>query len=264
MSLRGLLHERVHHNIEVPIYPTLLNWKGKPRAGFGQQAQLVFDVWQEKGFTEDDPDIKWAKRYLTLAEKIRAGEKPGLDEPMPTPFTEEEMAVVHKLIWERRSARSGWLDKEVPEEMIEKILEAGRAAPSGCNLDEVRFIVLRSPEEPKMIWSDVSTENAVIIVICYDKIPSHVIGQDRPESVPQNRGYDCAAACDHMILMVHALGLSGVWLSRTEKTAGEFKERYGLPDNIEVAMHIAFGWPVMGTIKSARVPLEYMMIRRGA
>lgn len=264
VSLRGLLHERVHHNIEVPIYPTLLNWKGKPIAGFGQQAQLVFDVWREKGFTEDDPDIQWSKRYLALAEKIRAGEKPELDEPMPTPFTEEEMAVVHKLIWERRSARSGWLDKEIPEEMIEKILEAGRAAPIGCNLDEVRFIVLRPPEEHKMIWSDVSTENAVIIVICYDKRPSHVIGQDRHESVPQNRGYDCAAACDHMLLMVHALGLSGVWLSRTEKTAGEFKERYGLPDNIEVAMHIAFGWPVTGTIKSARVPLEYMMIRRGA
>ena len=173
-------------------------------------SRLGFDVWREKEFTEDDPDIQWSKRYLALAEKIRAGEKPELDEPMPTPFTGEEMAVVHKLIWERRSARSGWLDKEIPEEMIEKILEAGRAAPIGCNLDEVRFIVLRPAEEHRMIWSDVSTDNAVIIVICYDERPSHVIRQDRPESVPQNRGYDCAAACDHMLLMVNALGLSGV------------------------------------------------------
>jgi len=262
VSLRGLLHERVHHNIEVPLYPTLLKWKGEPIAGFGQQAQLVFDVWRERGFTEDDSDIKWVKRYLALAEKVRAGEKPELDEPLPTPFTEEEMAVVYKLIWERRSARGDWINKEVPDEMIEKILEAGRAAPIGCNLGEVRFIVLRPPEETKMIWSDISTENAVIIVICYDKRPSHVVGQDRPESVPQNRGYDCAAAGDHMLLMVHALGLSGVWLSRTERSAREFKEKYGLPDNIEAAMHIAFGWPAMGTIKSARVPLDYMMIRR--
>ena len=261
VSLRGLLHERVHHNIEVPLYPTIIKWAGKPIAGFGQQAQLVFDVCQEKGVNEDDPDIKWAKQYLALAAKVRAGEKPEVNEPLPTPFTEAEMAVVHKLIWERRSARSGWLDKPVPEAMIEKILEAGRAAPIGCNLDEVRFIILRPPEETKMIWSDISTENAIIIVICYDTRPSHVVGQDRPESVPHNRGYDCAAAGDHMLLMAHALGLSGVWLSKTEKTASEFKERYGLSDNIEVAMHIAFGWPVMGTIKSARVPLEYMMIR---
>ena len=262
VSLRGLLHERVHHNIEVPLYPALLKWKGEPIAGFGQQAQLVFDIWQERGFTEDDSDIKWVKRYLALAEKVRAGEKPELDEPLPTPFTEEEMAVVYKLIWERRSARGSWIDKEVPDEMIERILEAGRAAPIGCNLGEIRFIVLRPPEETKMIWSDISTENAVIIVICYDKRPSHVVGQDHPESVPQNRGYDCAADGDHMLLMVHALGLSGVWLSRTERSAREFKEKYGLPDNIEAAMHIAFGWPAMGTIKSARVPLDYMMIRR--
>jgi hypothetical protein len=44
----------------------------------------------------------------------------------------------------------------------------------------------------------------------------------------------------------------------------QFKERYGLPDHIEVAMHMAFGWSAMGTIKSARVPLEYMMIQRDA
>jgi nitroreductase len=261
VSLRGLLHERVHHGIEVPIYSILLKWKGHPVANFGLQAQMIFDVWREKGFPEDDPDIQWTKRYLALAEQVRAGEKPEIDEPLPTPFTDEEMAVVRKLLWGRRSARGGWLDRPVPDAMITQILEAGRAAPIGCNLGEVRFIVLKPPEETRMIWSDISTENAVIIVICYDTRPSHAVGQDRPESVPQNRGYDCAAACDHMLLMVHALGLSGVWLSSTAKTARQFKERYGLPDHIQVAMHIAFGWPAMGTIKSARVPLEYMVIR---
>jgi len=89
-----------------------------------------------------------------------------------------------------------------------------------------------------------------------------VVGQDHPESVPQNRGFDCAAAGDHMLLMAHALGLGGCWLTKREETAKRFKEQYGLPDNIEVAMHIAVGWPAIGTIKSLRVPLEYMMIRK--
>jgi nitroreductase len=264
VSLRGLLHERVHHAIEVPIYPTVLRWKGAPIAGFGLQAQAVYDVWKERQLPEDDEDILWVKRYLAIAQQVRRGEKPEFDETPSAPFTTEEMATVHKLIWGRRSARGGWADRAVPEEMILQILEAGRAAPIGCNLGEVRFIVLRPPDETKMIWSDVSTENAVIIVICYDTRPSRAVGQDRPESVPQNRGYDCAAAGDHMLLMVHALGLSGVWLSRSERTAAQFKDRYGLPDHIDVAMHIAFGWPLMGTIKSARVPLDYMMIRKDA
>jgi len=122
--------------------------------------------------------------------------------------------------------------------------------------------VIKDPEEAKMVWSDISTKNAVLIVICYDTRPSHVVGQDAPESVPQNPGFDCAAACDHMLLMAHALGLGGCWLSKTEETAKRFKEQYGLPDNIEMAMHIAVGWPAIGTIKSLRVPLEYMMIQK--
>ena len=71
-----------------------------------------------------------------------------------------------------------------------------------------------------------------------------------------------------MLLMAHALGLGGVWLTEIKKTDGtrdtaeEFKNRYGLPDYIEVHLHIAVGWTAMGTIKSARIPLEDMIIRR--
>jgi len=260
--LRALLHERVHHTIEVPLYPTLLKWKGKAITGFGDQAQLIFDVWQERGFTEDAEDIKWVKEYLAIAEKVRAGEKPQIEETLPIPFTEQEMAVVNKLIYKRRSIRD-WIDKEVPDEMIIKILEAGRAAPIGCNLGELYFIVLRDPEEIKMIWSDISTQNAVIIGICHDKRLPQVVGQD--VNVPQNAGFDAAAAADHMLLMAHALGLGAVWLTERKGKVDSgkiFKEKYGLPDYIEVDMHIAVGWTAIGTIKSARIPLEDMMIRR--
>ena len=263
--LRALLRERVHHNIEVPLYPTLLKQKNRPIPTFGLQAQTVFDVWKERGFTEDEPDIQWVKDNLALAEKIRAGEKVDWHEPLPTPFTDDEMAVLDKLIYGRRSIRD-WIDKPVPDEMIEKILEAGRAAPIGCNLDELRFIVIRDPKDAKMVWSDISTQNAVIIIICYDKRIPQIIRQD--QFVPQNAGFDAAAAADHMLLMAHALGLGGVWLSKTAKTdvtedtGHRFKERYGLPDYIEVAMHIAVGWTAIGTIKSQRMPLKEMMLNR--
>lgn len=264
-SLRGILHERVHHNIETPIYPILLKWKGEPIDGFGMQTQIVFDAWREKGYSEDDEDIRWAKRFVDYAAQIRAGEKPDipeLNEAMPEPFTDEEMKVVRKLIWGRRSGRGCWSDRYVSDEIIEKICEAGRAAPCGCNLDEVRFIVIRAPEEQRMMRGNISIENSVKIVICYDNRPVHVIGQDLPDSVPQNRGYDCAVAAVQMLLMAHALGLSGVWLSKTNASAQAFREQWGLPDNYDVALHLAIGWPAMGSIKSARVPLEYMMLRK--
>ena len=264
--LRAILRERVHHNIEVALYPVMLKGQSKPIPNFGLQAQMVYDAWKARGFSEDDPDIDWARQYIDVAKKVRAGEAIEWTNPLPTPFTSEEMAVVNKLIYERRSIRD-WIDKPVPDEMIEQILEAGRAAPIGCNLDEIRFIVIRDPEEAKMVWSDISTKNSVIIVICYDTRIPQVVAQDK--CVPHNAGFDAAAAADHMLLMTHALGLGGVWLSKTTKsevtedTGKRFKEQYGLPDYIEVAMHIAVGWPAMGSIKSKRIPLSEMMLNRG-
>ena len=264
--LEALLRERVHHNIEVPLYPVLLRDPLKPIPNFGLQAQLVYDEWVRRGLSQDSPDLKWVKRYIDIAAHIRKGEKPDipeLEDSMPEPFSEGEMKVVRKLIWERCSIRN-WTDRPVPDELIEQILEAGRAAPVGCNLDAVRFVVLRTPEEKSMIWSDIPTDNAVIIVLCFDKRISETVGQDK--MVPQNLGYDASAAGDHMLLMAHALGLGGVWLSKTvksehtEDTGKKFKELYGLPDHIEVALHIAVGWPASGIIKSKRLALSDMII----
>ncbi|MFC1972343.1 nitroreductase family protein [Chloroflexota bacterium] len=67
-----------------------------------------------------------------------------------------------------------------------------------------------------MVWSDISTQNAIIIVIGYDTRLPQVIGQNK--TVPQNAGFDAAAAADHMLLMAHALGLGACWLSKTAKS----------------------------------------------
>jgi len=266
-SLAALLRERTHHTIEVPLYPLLLKEEGGHSATFGEQAQLVFDVWLERGFPDDSPDILWVKRYLEIAARIRRGEPAELREPLPEPATDAELATLVKLIYGRRSIRN-WVDKPVPDWMIEKILDAGRMAPIGCNLGHLRFIILKDPEEKKLIWSDVSTQKAAaIIVICHDTRASRTVGQDRV--VPQNPGFDAAAAADHMLLMAHALGLGAVWLSelrqsaKTIDTGAAFRKHYGLPDHIQIDLHIAVGWAAIGTIKSARPPLNELILRKG-
>ena len=85
--LRGLLHERTHHTIEVPLYPTLLKWRGQPIHSFGEQAQMCYEVWRDRGLTDTAENIQWVKTYLAIAEQVRAGKKPDIDEPLPTPFT---------------------------------------------------------------------------------------------------------------------------------------------------------------------------------
>jgi nitroreductase len=259
VCLRALFRERVHHTIEVEIYPILLGKKKMP-ANFGLQAELILDVWKARGFSDDGDDFQWGKKYMKLAAEMRAGEKVEIEQSLPTPFTEEEMATVHKLLWERHSVRDWVPGKPVPETMIEQLLEAGRAAPTGCNLDIVRFIVIKDSEKAKMVWSDIPTpmDSCVLIMICYDTRVYKTVGHDK--LVPHNMLYDCAAAGDHICLMAHALGLGAVWLSCTKKTADNFKKKYGLADYIEPALHVAVGWAAVGTIKTLRLPLSDMMI----
>ena len=261
VSLRALLRERVHHTIEVKLYPILLG-KKKPSPRFGNQVRQILDVWKERGFRDSDPDILWAKTCLEMAQKIMEGKKPRIKAVSSSPLGPEDLEVVRTILKERRSLRNWIPHKPIPEDSIEQILEAGRAAPNSCNLNAVRFIVIRDSAEAKMVWSDVPTpmEECVLIVIGYDNRAYQVVGHDR--LVPHNRLLDCAAAADHMCLMAHALGLGAVWLTCTKKTARSFKEKYGLPEHIEPALHIAVGWPALHTLKGARMPLKEMKISR--
>jgi len=53
VCLRALFRERVHHTIEVEIYPILLGRKEMP-ATFGLQTELLLDVCQARGFNIEE------------------------------------------------------------------------------------------------------------------------------------------------------------------------------------------------------------------
>ncbi len=261
--LRALFRERVHHSIEVDLYPILLG-KKKPPKNYGREADLILGVWRKRKLPEDGADLEWGKKYIRLAKEVLKGKKVKAPKSDVRPFAPKEMQTVKKLIWGRRSFRDWIPGKRIPEALITEILEAGRAAPTACNMSASRFIVIRDPAEMKMVWSDIRTpaESCVLIVIGYDKRIFQTVGHDK--LVGHNQLLDCAAAADHMCLMAHALGLGAVWLTATDETAQRFKAKYGLPEYIQPLLHVAVGWPATGTIKSGRVPLDDMIIKRRA
>jgi len=261
VCLRALFRERIHHTIEVDLYPFILG-KKPLRPNMVREPELILDIWRKRGLPEDEPDLIWGKTYIELAKKLRKGQSIAVSKPGSSIFSAKEVDIFKKLIWDRRSVRDWIPHKNIPDELIEQILDAGRAAPTGCNLEITRFVVIRDPKEAKMVWSDIPTpmDSCVLIVVCYDTRIYKTLGHDR--LIPQNQLYDCAAAADHMCLMAHILGLGAVWLTRTEKTARNFKEKFGLPDHLEPTLHIAVGWPAIDTIKSQRMPLKEMIVKK--
>ncbi len=262
-SLRSILRERTHHTIEVMIYRILNGEMSKP-PNFGLQAKRVLDIWRKRGLPMNSPDIRWCVEYVELADKMNAGHTLRLEAELPTSFSDTEMRTVKKLLYERRSIRQ-FIDKPVPEQMVNEIIQAGLMAPQGCNVGSTRFIVMRNPEQWKLVRSDIPVDNGVIILVCTDMLVYNPEGIDdrgwSPARFPHNIYFDAAAAADHMCLMAHALGLGACWLTHGEETQKKIREYFGLPETFTSRCHIIVGWPGEAPIKSGRTSIEDAIIK---
>jgi len=143
-------------------------------------------------------------------------------------------------IFNRRSIRK-YTEKPVPEELIEKILRAGMAAPSAGNEQPWHFIVINDKsilnEIPKIHpYSQMLKEASHAIVVCADL------------SLQKYEGYwvqDCSAATENMLIMAQDLGLGSVWLGvyPNENRVKELKKLLGLPENVMPLSIISVGYP---------------------
>jgi nitroreductase len=184
---------------------------------------------------------------------MRNGENIEIKESLPETFTTDELKTVDKLIYGRKSIRQ-FKDKPIPDEIIRKILKAGLYAPHGCNVGCTRFLILKDPNEWKLVRSDILIENCVMIVVLQELSMYKTLRFD--EYVPQNLYFDAGAAADHICLMAHALGLGSCWLTHGEETQKRLRKHFNLNPTMTSRNHIIIGWPNEATLKSERMSLN--------
>jgi nitroreductase len=143
-------------------------------------------------------------------------------------------------VFKRRSVRQ-YLDQDVDEALLKKILGAGMSAPSAGNEEPWHFIVI----EDKKLLNDVGgcspyAKSAalapVVIVVCGDL------------ALERHKGYwvqDCSAAVENMLIEATALGLGAVWLGvhPVEDRVKYMKTLLDLPENIVPFAIIPIGYP---------------------
>ncbi len=61
-------------------------------------------------------------------------------------YSPDERAAVYRSIAERRDVRRGFLPVPLPQELIDRLLDAAHSAPSVGLMQPTRFIVVRSLE----------------------------------------------------------------------------------------------------------------------
>lgn len=150
-----------------------------------------------------------------------------------------------EVIKTRRSIRQYTRDP-ISEEDINKILEAGRWAPSASNTQPWKFIVLRSQEARKrladtLIWGRFLSQAALGIAVTVNPTAStHPVE-------------DGAAATQNILLEAHSLGLGTCWIgtygSSHEASA---KKVLNIPEDERLLSVIAIGHPAETPQKERR------------
>jgi len=139
-----------------------------------------------------------------------------------------------KFLLSRRSIRV-FEDKEVSDELIKRILDVARYAPSAKNSQPWEFVVVRDEEVRRKLASihryayPLQRAPVAIAVLC------------NPELSPDSYLVDCANATIYLMLAAHALGLGTVWI-QSLRNVKEINEILGSEGRIPVAL-IALGWP---------------------
>ncbi len=120
------------------------------------------------------------------------------------------------LIQERRSVRT-YSSQPVEEEKLQKVLEAGRLAPSARNRQEWKFVAVKNEELRSALKEACCGQNMVAqapvdLVICATKCGPMNCGQDCGT-------VDCSIALSFMMLQAQELGLGTCWLGAFDAQA---------------------------------------------
>jgi len=140
---------------------------------------------------------------------------------------------VFETIQLRRSVRA-FDSRPIPDEILLKILESARWAPSAINYQPWHFIVVTDAEKREILsqarFAKVLRESPVVIVGCGDQKKS-----------PKWHVIDVAIAMQNMILTATAEGLGSCWIGSFHED--EVKSLLNIPENYKIIALMALGYP---------------------
>lgn len=141
---------------------------------------------------------------------------------------------VFEAIRRRKSVRA-YASTPVPREILERILEAARLAPSAENRQPWYFIVVTDLEKRKRIaksgrFAGFLKESPIVIVGCGDRKAS-----------PKWHVVDVTIAMQNMVLVATGEGLGTCWVGSFDE--GLVKRLLKIPEHLKVVALLAVGYP---------------------
>ena len=146
---------------------------------------------------------------------------------------------VQEAIEKRKSIRS-YKDKPIPENKLQKVLEAARLTPSGGNSQQRKFVVVRDLEKRKQLSKAANGQahvaGAPVVIAGVATKTDRIMMCGVPAYT-----VDLAIAIDHMTLAAVAEGLGSCWIGAFSQD--EARKVMGIPDNCVIVGLLTLGFP---------------------
>ncbi len=161
-----------------------------------------------------------------------------------------------ELIKSRYSVRA-YKPDPVEDEKLQAVLEAARLAPTACNYQPFRIIVIhtegRQQELKRIYGADWFTQPPIVICMCCVSSDAWV---RRVDSKAHGQ-IDAAIAMDHLILAAANEGLGTCWICAFDPSAA--RTILGLPEGVEPVAFTPLGYPADPPREKTRKPLAELV-----
>ena len=143
-----------------------------------------------------------------------------------------------KLTQARYSVRK-FENKHLEQAVIDKILACGHIAPTGCNYQPQRILVLNTDESIEKLkkCTKCHFDAPSAMLVCYNKDESWVRKYDGALSAP----VDASIVTTHLMLMAHALGVGSCWVMHFDPSA--MRNEFNIPENYVPHALLVMGYP---------------------
>jgi nitroreductase len=164
-----------------------------------------------------------------------------------------------ELIRVRRSVR-GYKPDPIADDVLHRVLSAGRVAPTAANLQPVHLILVTEPAVRERM-------RAVYMRDWFHTAPVIIVGCVEPAKAWQRAdGFnaadmDLAIVMDHIILAATEEGLATCWVCAFDE--GKTREVLGIPPEARVVAMTALGYPNADPRPFVRKPIDEILHREG-
>jgi len=143
-----------------------------------------------------------------------------------------------KLIAERYSVRK-FENRQLKQSDVEKILNAAHLAPTGCNFQPQRILVINSEAAAQKLKSCTKChfDAPAAMLVCYNKNETWKRPYDGALSAP----VDAAIVTTHMMLEAHNIGVGSCWVMHFDPAA--MKKEFNIPNDLEPVALLVMGYP---------------------